>query len=176
MNDANNDVIFVGNINSELSSEINLKVMISGTYKGALVENSINKRLTTTNALSVELISPNSSGVLDELGKIIVAIKYQNGMLYDENTITLNINDENTLFEKINNGKYNGYYGANTSQVGFLKSGLLNLKGADTKGNNVSYSSDIPAMAWMVPMYVYYIFFGLLVLFLIIGVDRKSVV
>ncbi|PIU22383.1 MAG: hypothetical protein COT14_01350, partial [Candidatus Diapherotrites archaeon CG08_land_8_20_14_0_20_30_16] len=173
LKDVNGEKVFVGEIASELGSEIVFKVFVSSTYKGALAEESVTKKLQTTNELNVLVLSPNESGVIDSLGKVIISLNYQNGMPYDNNTLTLNLNDKNTVFNKIIEGKYAGAFAADSSDVGFFKSGALQIKGKDAKGNTVSYTTDLPAMAWKLPLYVYYIFLGVFVLIAILTVVLK---
>jgi len=168
--DLNSEKIFSGSFLPNLENTINFKVFASGTYKGTLVEESVNKTLIATNELKVTLLSPNESGIIDELGKVIISVNYQNNLVYDGNEISLNLNDKNTIFTKINDGKYAGAFASDSSDVGFFKSGALKIVGQDSKGNGINYGTDIPTMSWKMPMFVYDIFAGIIIIIIVMAI------
>lgn len=168
--DLNSEKIFSGSFMPNLESQVKFTVFVSGTYKGTLVEESVSKTLNATNELKVFMLSPNESGVIDSLGKIIVSVNYQNNTPYENDTLTLNLNDKNTLFTKITDGKYAGAFVADSPDVGFFKSGPLALKGQDSKGNGINYSVDVPTMSWKIPMFVYDIFAGIIIVIVLMAI------
>jgi hypothetical protein len=169
-NDENSEKVFSGSFKPDLEGQVKFTVFVSGTYKGALVEESASRTLDATNELKVQVLSPNESGVLDSLGKVIISVNYQNNTLYENDTLTLNLNDENTVFNKIKEGKYAGAFVANSADVGVFKSGPLELKGQDSKGNTINYNVDVPTMSWKIPMFVYDIFAGIIIVIVLMGI------
>lgn len=162
-----NSIFFVGKLLPDAEDIITFTVRVDGKYQEGIAVKETKKTLNATNALKVQLISPSAEGIVYDNGKIIFDIKYSDNTKYQQNQITVTINDKNILLTKINSGEYAGFYGANYATKFFSKANY-NVKGEYASGNVISLSTSLPALSYKFSLTFYYLFAGILIIVIIL--------